>query len=655
MVAARRLARSAARAATARARARGRPPRALAGRRRRRGVPHAGLPAGRPFVSAARNGRDALVAVARRSARHRGRRHRPYRSRSRRPGSRRPLGARRRRAGASGHAGAARSRSRLGADAPARRRPTARHGRADDDRRGHRRDRPGQRRVDAGGERDDRRPARARTRTPGSSTIPRRCVRCAPRWKAGRCRADRSRPRSRARSCPRGSARVEDGVGTAGELAGHVVDGAAVTRRAVAAGLALVLLTAPRCADRGRAAIGPRAAVTACRRPGCRSSGRAALGGEPGGIAARRRRRGRRGGRAGRRRARRTRPEALVGPGRRCCARVAVGWRGPRGRADTPQTAGREDASPSTARAASGRGRTASGGPTASPSAVPGVSTSARSPTACSRVSASSSGTVRWRVVLAPSAPRRAVSVSERTALAVDAETGTVAVTVRVGRRWMLAVRDLWSGADRGLVDLGTGGPASAPVPVAPGLLAVGAFEPGELCMVELRDRVGVPQCVAGRGAERIRPRRGPRRRGRRGRPDRSRRIGHRGRRRVPEGAVGGAGAGADPRQPSGRVRRRSWCSPTGRACRGRCAWTDGADLGLPPEDGFVIGEAPAPDGAFDRGDQGRLGRPDRAVAAAAPGASGGRFAPRLGREPTGGLLRPTATLPPETRIQTPT
>jgi outer membrane protein assembly factor BamB len=105
-------------------------------------------------------------------------------------------------------------------------------------------------------------------------------------------------------------------------------------------------------------------------------------------------------------------------------------------------------------------------------------------------------GTRRWRVVLGSGAARSGASVSERTALAVDEATGTVAIAAHADSRWEVATLDLRTGADRGVFDFRGLGPVSAPVSTAPGVLAVGVSGSQEVCALDLRlERVG--RCVA--------------------------------------------------------------------------------------------------------------------------------------------------------------
>ncbi len=78
------------------------------------------------------------------------------------------------------------------------------------------------------------------------------------------------------------------------------------------------------------------------------------------------------------------------------------------------------------------------------------------------------------------------VAVSERTAVAVDAATGTAAFTAHVGTRWFVVGRDLRTGTARGPLILQATGRPSAPVFVAPGTLAVAAGDPAELRLVDV-------------------------------------------------------------------------------------------------------------------------------------------------------------------------
>jgi len=107
-------------------------------------------------------------------------------------------------------------------------------------------------------------------------------------------------------------------------------------------------------------------------------------------------------------------------------------------------------------------------------------------------------GARRWRAVLEPSVSRSLASVSERSAFAVDSTTHTLALTVWFAGHPYLSLRRLDTGAERGLVDLLDAGSASSPVAIRPGLLAVGASEPGHVCTIDLRPQpVRAPACVA--------------------------------------------------------------------------------------------------------------------------------------------------------------
>jgi outer membrane protein assembly factor BamB len=104
-------------------------------------------------------------------------------------------------------------------------------------------------------------------------------------------------------------------------------------------------------------------------------------------------------------------------------------------------------------------------------------------------------GVRRWRSVFVPAAPRSAVSISERTALAVDPATGIVAFAGRVGSAWYVELLDISTGKERGAFDFSTVGPVSAPVETAPGILAVGVSRSREVCALDLR-RMRVGACA---------------------------------------------------------------------------------------------------------------------------------------------------------------
>jgi outer membrane protein assembly factor BamB len=104
------------------------------------------------------------------------------------------------------------------------------------------------------------------------------------------------------------------------------------------------------------------------------------------------------------------------------------------------------------------------------------------------------SGSVVWRAVLAPKFASR-ISVSERTAIAVDRMTGTVMVTARVVNNWWLALFDVSTGADRGVLDMDHGGSSSAPASISPGRVAIGMADPGEVCVLDIPSR-RVEKCV---------------------------------------------------------------------------------------------------------------------------------------------------------------
>ena len=110
-------------------------------------------------------------------------------------------------------------------------------------------------------------------------------------------------------------------------------------------------------------------------------------------------------------------------------------------------------------------------------------------------------GDVRWRALPFASEPRGVVSVSERTAIAVDITTGTVSFTGRLGQTWVLVVRDLATGADRGVFGLGKTSPSSAPASVGPGLIAFGA-ESARVCTFDIAAKrvVGCVEVPAANG-----------------------------------------------------------------------------------------------------------------------------------------------------------
>ena len=105
-------------------------------------------------------------------------------------------------------------------------------------------------------------------------------------------------------------------------------------------------------------------------------------------------------------------------------------------------------------------------------------------------------GLRRWREMFEAGGPRSAVSISERTALAVDAATGVVAFSARAEAGWYVELLDLGTGKERGAFDFSTVGPVSAPVATAPGVLAVGVSRSREVCALDLR-RMRVGACAA--------------------------------------------------------------------------------------------------------------------------------------------------------------
>jgi outer membrane protein assembly factor BamB len=93
-------------------------------------------------------------------------------------------------------------------------------------------------------------------------------------------------------------------------------------------------------------------------------------------------------------------------------------------------------------------------------------------------------GKLLWRVLVDPRVPAEPVAVAERSALSIDAASGTMALTVRWAGHWMLIVRNLSTGAGFGGFDLGVKSPPSSPVYVAPGQVAVGAND--RVCRYDL-------------------------------------------------------------------------------------------------------------------------------------------------------------------------
>jgi outer membrane protein assembly factor BamB len=104
-------------------------------------------------------------------------------------------------------------------------------------------------------------------------------------------------------------------------------------------------------------------------------------------------------------------------------------------------------------------------------------------------------GTVIWRHVLAPKFAKD-ISIAERTAIAIDPESGTLMVTAQIVSNWWLALLDVSTGVDRGIWDMDYGGSSSAPVWIGPGRVALGAADPGEVCQLDIHTRTVGP-CVA--------------------------------------------------------------------------------------------------------------------------------------------------------------
>ena len=95
-------------------------------------------------------------------------------------------------------------------------------------------------------------------------------------------------------------------------------------------------------------------------------------------------------------------------------------------------------------------------------------------------------GISHWAFAYSDYVDAASVRVADGAEMAVDEAAGVFAFTVRVGHQWVTAVRDIATGRSVRLLDIGTAGSPSAPVVIAPGLLAVAASDPAELCVVNV-------------------------------------------------------------------------------------------------------------------------------------------------------------------------
>jgi hypothetical protein len=95
-------------------------------------------------------------------------------------------------------------------------------------------------------------------------------------------------------------------------------------------------------------------------------------------------------------------------------------------------------------------------------------------------------GLLRWQYTFAKGIDPSSVEVVDGSVLAVDEVSGLFAFTARYGPQWGLKSNDVETGARRQLLQLGTGGPVSAPVVVGPGRFAVAASFPNELFVVNV-------------------------------------------------------------------------------------------------------------------------------------------------------------------------
>jgi outer membrane protein assembly factor BamB len=106
-------------------------------------------------------------------------------------------------------------------------------------------------------------------------------------------------------------------------------------------------------------------------------------------------------------------------------------------------------------------------------------------------------GRVQWQYTFGKGIDPSSVEVFDGTVVAVDDASGLYAFTARYGPRWGVKWNDVETGASRHLLNLGTGGPVSAPVVVGPGTFAVAASFPNELYMVDAHSlrqtRIAVP------------------------------------------------------------------------------------------------------------------------------------------------------------------
>jgi outer membrane protein assembly factor BamB len=106
-------------------------------------------------------------------------------------------------------------------------------------------------------------------------------------------------------------------------------------------------------------------------------------------------------------------------------------------------------------------------------------------------------GFLQWQYTFAKGIDPSTVEVADGSVIAVDEVSGLFAFTARYGPRWGMKSNDVETGASRQLLNLGTGGPVSAPVVVGPGRFAVAASFPNELYAVDVRSlqatRIPIP------------------------------------------------------------------------------------------------------------------------------------------------------------------
>ena len=106
-------------------------------------------------------------------------------------------------------------------------------------------------------------------------------------------------------------------------------------------------------------------------------------------------------------------------------------------------------------------------------------------------------GLLQWQYTFAKGIDPSTVEVVDGSAIAVDERSGRFAFTARYGPSWGIKSNDVQTGESRQLLDLGTGGPVSAPVVVGPAKFAVAASFPSELYAVDvhtLREtRIAIP------------------------------------------------------------------------------------------------------------------------------------------------------------------